>query len=195
MQHGAIIPHQQVAHGPAMGGDKAILGGMGPRPIEQRLAVFGLESDDIAPRPASREQAAAPGLAIGAHQRLTRARRVSYVVDLLVALISECRRCYGLIIVEGLVTESQHQVVALGRFDPFELSLAQPAGDLDASDLCAEGVAAGSDFDCPNPGRRRFHRVLRESAMSSEGTLTRVWPADPGPAPDAVRRRAQDSHD
>jgi hypothetical protein len=71
------------------------------------------------------------------------------------------------ITVDGLVTNYRLRVFTSRSPDFFDLRVAHPRSTIDASDLGAEGVAAGYDLIGPCPSRRRLRRH-RNSLIPAE---------------------------
>src|SRR5690242_17418695 len=86
MQHAEIVPHENVAHLPAMAHGKARLGRMRPQRIEQAFALGQVKAEHICIRTPAEEESLAAGPWLGANERMMRANSLADVGDLFVSL-------------------------------------------------------------------------------------------------------------
>src|SRR5262249_62399918 len=86
MQHGEIVPHQEIANLPLVAHDKVRLRRMLPQRVEQRFAFSHAETAHVSVGTATKEKRFATSLRIGANHRMMRPDRLANIGDFLVSL-------------------------------------------------------------------------------------------------------------
>ena len=82
MHGAAVVPDDQIADLPPLGPGELVARGMRPELVQQRLALLQRQRRDVGAEAAAEEQRLAPGLGMGAHDRVDGARQIARIVAL-----------------------------------------------------------------------------------------------------------------